>query len=102
MAVSREPGTLIAELNDIFTAFDRIVELFGCERIKTIGDAYMAVSGLPETTPDHTQNIARAALRILRYLDRRNAAHPEQWHCRIGINSGPVIGSIVGYPEVPL
>jgi adenylate cyclase len=96
MAISRDPGALITELNDIFTAFDRIVELFGCERIRTIGDAYMAVSGLPEPTPDHAHNLARAALRMMRYIERRNAAHPETWLCRIGINSGPVIGSIVG------
>ena len=96
MAISRDPAGLIAELNDMFTAFDRIVELFGCERIKTIGDAYMAVSGLPEQTPDHAHNVARVALRIRRYLERRNAAHPEPWLCRIGINSGPVVGSVVG------
>ena len=96
MAVSRDPAGLIAELNDIFTAFDRIVELFGCERIKTIGDAYMAVSGLPEATPDHVHNVARVALRIRRYLERRNAAHTEPWLCRIGINTGPVVGSVVG------
>jgi len=96
MAISRDPSGLIAELNDMFTAFDRIVELFGCERIKTIGDAYMAVSGLPEQTPDHAHNVARVALRIRRYLERRNAAHPEPWLCRIGINSGPVVGSVVG------
>ena len=96
MANTSDPGSLIAELNDIFTAFDRIVELFGCERIKTIGDAYLCVSGLPELSPEHPQNIARAALRIRRYLERRNAAHPQEWLCRIGINSGPVIGSIVG------
>ena len=64
MAVSRDPGSIIAELNDIFSAFDRIVELFGCERIKTIGDAYMAVSGLPEETPDHAHNVARVALPV--------------------------------------
>ncbi len=96
MAISRDPTALIGELNDIFTAFDRIVELFDCERIKTIGDAYMAVSGVPEQTPDHAQNAARAALRIRRYLERRNSSHPEQWECRIGIHSGPVIGSVVG------
>lgn len=96
MAISQDPGGLIAELNDIFSAFDRIVELFGCERIKTIGDAYMAVSGVPEETPEHAQNVARVALRMKRYIEKRNAAHSEQWLCRIGINSGPVIGSIVG------
>jgi class 3 adenylate cyclase len=96
MAVSRDPSALIAELNDIFTAFDRIVELFGCERIKTVGDAYMAVAGLPDPSPDHAPNIARVALRMRRYLERRNSSHTEQWLCRIGINSGPVIGSLVG------
>ncbi len=96
MAVQREPGELVTELNDIFSAFDRIVELFGCERIKTMGDAYMAVSGVPEQTPDHAHNIARAALRIRRYLERRNAAHARDWTCRIGISTGPVVGSIVG------
>lgn len=96
MAISRDPGAIIAELNDIFSAFDRIVELFGCERIKTIGDAYMAVSGLPEETPEHAHNVARVALRLKRYLEKRNAAHPEEWRCRIGLNSGPLVGSMVG------
>ena len=82
MAVSRDPSALIAELNDIFSAFDRIAELFGCERIKTIGDAYVAVSGLPESTPDHAANIAKVALRMRRYLEKRNAAHPTHWTCR--------------------
>jgi adenylate cyclase len=96
MAVSRDPAALVAELNDIFTAFDRIVELFGGERLKTIGDAYLAVAGLPDPSPDHAHSLARVALRIKRYLERRNASHPEQWMCRIGLNTGPVIGSIVG------
>jgi adenylate cyclase len=96
MAISQDPSALIAELNDIFTSFDRIAEQFGCERIKTIGDAYMAVSGIPEPTPDHAQNIAKAALLFVRYLARRNASHAQTWQCRIGIASGPVIGSIVG------
>jgi adenylate cyclase len=96
MAISRDPSALIAELNDIFTAFDRIVELFGCERLKTIGDAYIAVSGLPDPTPDHAHNAARVALRMRRYLERRNRSHPEQWVARIGLHTGPVIGSMVG------
>jgi adenylate cyclase len=96
MAISRSPSALVAELNDIFTAFDRIVENFGCERIKTIGDAYMAVAGLPEADPDHAQNLARVALRMKRYIERRNTSNPEVWKCRIGISSGPVVGSILG------
>jgi class 3 adenylate cyclase len=96
MAISRDPSALVSELNDIFSAFDRIVELFNCERMKTIGDAYMAVAGLPEPTSDHAQSIARVALRLRRYLERRNASHTEEWQCRIGIHTGPVVGSIVG------
>jgi adenylate cyclase len=96
MAVSRDPTALITELNDIFTAFDRIVELFNAERLKTIGDAYMAVAGVPDASPDHAHTIARVALRMRRYIERRNESHREQWLCRIGIHSGPVIGSIVG------
>jgi class 3 adenylate cyclase len=96
MAISRDPSALIAELNDIFSAFDRIVELFGCDRLKTIGDAYVAVSGLPDANPDHANAIAKVALRMRRYLDRRNASHPTEWRCRIGVASGPVIGSLVG------
>ena len=96
MAISRDPAGLITELNDIFTVFDRITDLFGCERIRTVGDAYMAVSGLPEQNPEHAHNIARVALRMMRYIERRNSAYLEAWHARIGINSGPVIGSLVG------
>lgn len=96
MAVSRDPSALIAELNDIFSAFDRIVELFGCERIKTIGDAYVAVSGLPEANTDHADNIAKVALRMRRYLNRRNDSNPNTWLCRIGVATGPLIGSLVG------
>jgi len=96
MAISRDPGALIAELNDVFTSFDRIVEHFHCERIKTIGDAYMAVAGMPEPDPEHTLHLARAALRMRRFLERRNESAAHRWRCRIGLGSGPVIGSIVG------
>ena len=96
MAISKDPLALISELNDIFTGFDRIVEQFGCERLKTIGDAYVAVSGIPEAAPDHAPNIARAALLFRRFIRQRNATREEKWRCRIGIASGPMIGSIVG------
>jgi len=96
MDIAADPPALVAELNDIFTSFDRIVEQFGGDRLKTIGDAYMAVCGVPEPGPDDARNIARIALRIARYLQRRNAAQANQWICRIGINSGPVVGSIIG------
>ena len=96
MAISQDPSAIVAELNDIFSAFDRIVELFGCERIKTIGDAYVAVSGLPEANEEHAVSIAKAAMRMRRYVERRNASHPTQWQCRIGLATGALIGSLVG------
>lgn len=96
MTVSREPGSLVSELNDIFSAFDRIVELFGCERIKTIGDAYIAVAGLPDQDPDHAKHLASVAVRMKRYLERRNKAHHNVWEFRIGLATGALIGSMVG------
>jgi adenylate cyclase len=96
MAISHDPSALISELNDIFSAFDRIADMFSCDRIRTIGDAYMAACGLPEENPDHAVNIAKIALRMRRYIDKRNNAHTNKWQCRIGINTGPVIGSLVG------
>jgi hypothetical protein len=91
-----DAAAIIAELNDVFTSFDRIVAHCRCERIKTIGDAYMAVSGVPEADPDHEFNIARAALRMRRFIERRNGSARNRWRCRIGIASGAMIGSIVG------
>jgi adenylate cyclase len=96
MAVTRDPSALVAELNDLFTSFDRIMEHSRCERIKTIGDGYMAVAGVTEPDPDHAHNIAHAALRIRRFLERRNASAANRWTCRIGLGYGPAIGSIVG------
>ncbi len=96
LSVEHDPATIVTELNDIFTAFDRIAEQQGCERIKTMGDAYVAVSGLPEPSTDHAQSIARLALMCVRYLNRRNATHNIQWNCRIGLAPGPVVGSVIG------
>ncbi|AXI45616.1 adenylate cyclase [Sulfitobacter sp. SK012] len=96
MVVSQDPSVTVTELNDIYSAFDRIGEQFGCERIKTIGDAYITVAGLPDPTPDHAKAIANTAIRFVRYLTRRNLSHPHQWHCRIGLSTGSVVGSVVG------
>ncbi len=95
-AAKTDPTVTLSELNDIFTAFDRIVEQFGCERIKTIGDAYLAVSGMPDATPDHATAVAHCAVRFLRYLERRNESHPHKWEARIGLGMGPAVGSVVG------
>ncbi|MDX1742167.1 MAG: adenylate/guanylate cyclase domain-containing protein [Ruegeria sp.] len=95
-AAKTDPTVTLSELNDIFTAFDRIVEQFGCERIKTIGDAYLAVSGMPDESPDHATAVAHCAVRFLRYLERRNESHPHKWQARIGLGMGAAVGSVVG------
>ena len=96
MPVSRQPKLLIAELNDIFSTFDLITEHHNGERIKTIGDAYLAVSGMPTPNPDHAEHVVTAARKMLRYLRRRNDDHDIQWICRIGVHTGSVVGSVVG------
>jgi adenylate cyclase len=96
MVVEIDPNVIVSELNDMFTAFDRITEQFGCERIKTMGDAYLAVSGMPEPNPDHARAVANSAIRFVRYLERRNQTSAIQWKCRIGIATGSVVGSVVG------
>lgn len=92
LSVEHDPSIIVSELNDIFTAFDRIAEHQGCERIKTMGDAYVAVAGLPEPAPDHAQAIARLALMCVRYLNHRNESQKIKWNCRVGLAPGPVIG----------
>jgi class 3 adenylate cyclase len=89
---------LISELNDIFTNFDEIMERHNCERIKTIGDAYMAVSGLNHSKKQEntTNNIVRAAVEMSYYLKNRKSLINKNWEMRIGINTGEVIGGIVG------
>jgi class 3 adenylate cyclase len=87
---------LIAELNDIFTMFDVISEKHSCERIKTIGDAYLAVCGLPESDANHCKNIVNAATEMIHFIDDRNRTSSIKWQIRIGIHTGNVIGSVVG------
>ena len=96
MVAKEDPNVIVSELNDIFTSFDRISEQFGCERIKTMGDAYLAVSGMPNPNPDHARAVANSAIRFVRYLERRNQSNPRKWRCRVGIATGSVVGSVVG------
>lgn len=96
MADQISPAVMVSDMNDIFAAFDRIGEQFGCERIKTVGDSYVTVCGMPEAMEGHAVSIVNTGLRFLRYLQRRNESHPLAWKCRIGVASGSVIGSVVG------
>ncbi len=96
-AVSLMPANrMVAELNEIFAAFDDITDICGVEKIKTIGDAYMAAAGLPKPCADHAQRCVRAALMMVNYLEQRNQQTAFKWSVRIGLHSGPVIAGVVG------
>jgi class 3 adenylate cyclase len=87
---------MVAELNEIFGAFDDICDELGVEKIKTIGDAYMAAAGLPKPCADHAQRCVRAGLRMLDYLEQRNRTAAFKWSLRVGVHSGPVVTGVVG------
>lgn len=90
------PTELVELLNQIFSAFDHLAERYGLEKIKTIGDAYMAVGGLPEPRPDHAQAVAEMALAMQREIQRFNRTDGNPFAIRIGINSGPVVAGVIG------
>ncbi len=99
LSMTINPTILIDELNEIFTAFDDIVSTYECERIKTIGDGYMAVCGVPSPNPKHAQLLVGTAIDFISYIINRNREIPPNRHpfqIRIGINSGPIIAGVVG------
>ncbi len=89
------PTQLVQELHECFTAFDAIMEKNGLEKIKTIGDAYLAVCGLPAKDPQHAQKVVQAALDVRDFIEER-ARQEKVFRIRIGVSSGPVVAGIVG------
>lgn len=87
---------LLDELNINFTTFDKIMEKHGLEKIKTIGDAYLAVCGVPVANEQHAKNAVNAALEILEFVQKRKQEAPYGLDIRIGINSGSLIAGIIG------
>jgi|GEM_PF-448522 len=93
------PAALVETLDKVFLQFDLIAEKHGLQRIKTIGDAYMATCGLPEADPDHASKTVAAALEMRDFIREFNAnqhAGADAWNIRIGVNSGPVVAGVVG------
>ncbi len=86
------PSDLVQEIHQNFKTFDAIMEKHGIEKIKTIGDAYLAVCGLPNEVADHAKRIIEAALDIQEFMEINNG----KFQIRIGINTGPVVAGIVG------
>lgn len=89
------PQQLVEELNEYFTAFDKIMDKYGLEKIKTVGDAYLAVCGLPVANKNHAQNTVKAAIEINKFVQKRNETG-RKFKIRIGINSGSVVAGIIG------
>lgn len=87
---------LINLLNQVFTRFDDLTEKYGIEKIKTIGDSYMVVSGAPEPRADHAEVIVQMALDIEEILAEISASSGKDLKMRIGINSGPVVSGVIG------
>jgi class 3 adenylate cyclase/predicted metal-dependent HD superfamily phosphohydrolase len=95
MAENMEPQQLVRELHECFSAFDVIIERNGLEKIKTIGDAYMAVCGLPAPNPEHARRTVQAAIDIRDFINTRRKEE-SAFDIRIGVNSGAVVAGIVG------
>jgi len=99
MAAGKTASELVKLLNDLFTRFDKRAEDLGIEKIKTIGDAYMAVGGLPIPRSDHADIVAEMALGMFDDLRDFNAANQVKINMRIGINSGPVVAGVIGFTK---
>jgi len=89
------PKQLVSEIHDCFKTFDAIIEKHGIDKIKTIGDAYLAVSGLHSNTTDNAQRLIRAAQEILAFVKERREKNG-LFSIRVGISSGPVVAGVVG------
>ncbi len=90
------PGAVLEMLNGIFSRFDRLTAEHGLEKIKTIGDAYMAAGGLPEPCRDHAAQAAAMALRMPAAVAEASRAFGQDLRIRIGLHTGPVAAGIIG------
>jgi adenylate cyclase len=90
------PQPLVEMLNDLFTRFDNLAQRHHVEKIKTIGDCYMAVCGVPERRTDHAAALADMALDVLAVVREFNERRGSALRVRIGLNTGPVIAGVIG------
>ncbi len=92
------PEKLVERVDFYFSRFDKIMETYGLEKIKTLGDAYMCAGGLPFPTEDHAVKMVRAALEFVAFVEetKQSGSDAHAFDIRIGINSGPVVAGVVG------
>ena len=96
MAERVAPVALVEMLDRLFGYFDSLAERYEVEKIKTLGDCYMAAAGIPNPCPDHARRLALMALDMLQAVDEAGALGSLGFELRIGINSGPVVAGVIG------
>ena len=96
LSARTEPNQLLKYLNTLFSRFDELAGVFGVEKIKMMGDAYMVVSGVPEVRENHAEAMADMALGMLDVLHSVNREFDDSCDMRVGIHSGPVVAGIIG------
>jgi len=96
LAAEVEPRAVAKLLNELFGMLDELADKYRLEKIKTIGDCYMAVAGVPERSPTHAQQMADLALEAIARLNARNQESPRKLQIRIGMHSGTVVAGIIG------
>ncbi|HEX5668895.1 MAG TPA: adenylate/guanylate cyclase domain-containing protein [Chitinophagaceae bacterium] len=100
IAETLSPQQITAELNEFFTEMDEIIDRYGLEKIKTIGDSYMCAGGIPTPNSTHPIDAVRAGLDIVEYLRKKNKIRLDaglaQWEIRIGLNTGSLVAGVVG------
>lgn len=100
LAEKMTPRELVDELDCCFSYFDQVVDKYGLEKLKTIGDSYMCASGIPKPSPTHALQAVYAALEILQFMELRKLHKVYEktpyWDIRIGIHSGPLLAGVIG------
>lgn len=96
IAAAMTAEELVQMLNEMFIALDTVLERHGVEKIKTMGDSYMMVSGAPESSPQHAHHAARAALELLEAMQEFNEHKKVALQIRVGLHSGAVVAGVIG------
>ncbi len=99
MTASLGAKVVVPLLNSLFESFDNLTELYNIEKVKTIGDNYMAVAGVPIPNASHAINLADYALAVLAKLDEFNEQHHIKVQMRIGMTFGPVVAGVIGHKK---
>ena len=95
-AARTDAAALVGRLNEVFQAFDEVVEAYDVEKIKTIGDSYVVAGGLPEPCADHAERVVEAGSEMLAVLGRLNQDRSDKLEMRVGVHTGPLVAGVIG------